>query len=999
MVNFFLKNKYLIILLFISIFSYLKWLSFSIFQKSDWNFLFSVQAKELLNPSIWSTNNSFGSIDLTFWRLPIDFFYGILGNYGFNSNVSDVFFVFIPIIILLPLASYLILKKITKSEIGAFVGSIIICFNTYFLAISTQGHIMINVAFVFCIFSIYFFIYAIEDINNKYLYFYSSLFLFVSTFYDLRVSYITIFILFFYAIFYLFIYHKNFFKIIKNSIIFLGISFIIINLYWLIPQFISGSIENNSILNRPLFGNIYWTLEASFNIFHPFWSGSFVSWFTIQEMPLYYWITPILAFGGLILNKKNKNIIFWGVISLLGILLTKQVDIPFINIYPWLYSHFPGFNAFREASKFYILIILGYSVLISSLIVWLWKNYNLGIIKNAIKYTIFILILFIFLWNIKPIITGEIKTMFEPRIIPSDYIIFKDFLGSQPAYFRTLQIPRNSRWVINTNNHPELSDVENIQSNWIHLSQVDNTARVQDKIVNILQQPFSKSLLEMSSIKYVIVPIQDIINDDDFFVDYGGRENPNIRQWYIDQLDKISWLKKIKIGTKDLEVYENSNYKEPIFAFSELYNFESLQNIENKYNFTQKLNNDFYFTSKNIFDKNLIGINNIFENTNLNNGVIMDTIENLNGNVKLYKNLNISNLNKYLFLNDQKIFEGVITVNKEINKFEYKNPNYKFDNIVSNPSFENGMWQEKVGDCHNFDENPILGMNLNKDDKTDGVQSLQLEATRHNACTKISLNVTSGGSYLFSFDYQSPNADHASYYLDFNDKNKTVIKDDLEITDTNWDTFSKAIKVPEGATTVSLYVYADSTDEKTNIINRYDNFKMIQVPDLTDAYYLVSEPEVKVIEPESISFDLINPTKKLVHIKGATTPFFLAMSESYHDKWQLQFNNNKINGFFNSWVPFVKPDKIQDEYHYKLNDFLNAWYIDTNEYCTDNNLCIKNADGSYDMEMTIEFFPQRWFYLGLLISGTTLVGCLGYLGYEGVKSIRIKIKKKHEKDN
>ena len=30
----------------------------------------------------------------------------------------------------------------------------------------------------------------------------------------------------------------------------------------------------------------------------------------------------------------------------------------------------------------------------------------------------------------------------------------------------------------------------------------------------------------------------------------------------------------------------------------------------------------------------------------------------------------------------------------------------------------------------------------------------------------------------------------------------------------------------------------------------------------------------------------------------------------------------------------------------------------------------------------IEFFPQRWFYLGLLISGTTLLACLGYLGYD-----------------
>ncbi|MEI6490878.1 MAG: carbohydrate binding domain-containing protein, partial [bacterium] len=346
-----------------------------------------------------------------------------------------------------------------------------------------------------------------------------------------------------------------------------------------------------------------------------------------------------------------------------------------------------------------------------------------------------------------------------------------------------------------------------------------------------------------------------------------------------------------------------------------------------------------------------------------------------------------------------KINDGLILVDEDYNFFKYDNPNYKLSNSIPNPSFEDGLWEKEVDDCHDFDNNSKIAIALDTKEKTDGNYSLQLEAERHIACTSKIITVKGGGSYQFSFDYQSPNAEHSSYYLGFNDKNKTLISEDLDIKDSEWNTFTKTIKVPEGATQVAIYVYADSTDGKTNIVNRYDNFKLIEVPDLSDAYYLVSEPEKKLVEPKSIQFDLINPTKKLVHIKGATTPFYLAMSESYHDKWQLQFNDNKINGFFDSWMPFVKPNRIPDEYHYKLNDFLNAWYVDTDQYCKNNNLCIKNADGSYDIEMTIEFFPQRWFYLGLLISGTTLVGCIGYLGYEGIKSIKRRRKSKYEKDN
>ena len=79
---------------------------------------------------------------------------------------------------------------------------------------------------------------------------------------------------------------------------------------------------------------------------------------------------------------------------------------------------------------------------------------------------------------------------------------------------------------------------------------------------------------------------------------------------------------------------------------------------------------------------------------------------------------------------------------------------------------------------------------------------------------------------------------------------------------------------------------------------------------------------------------------------------------------------------------------MSDEHHYKLNGFLNGWYVDTVELCEAKALCSQNADGSYDIEFVIEFFPQRFFYLGLLISGTTLFLCIAYLMYEGIRRIR-----------
>ncbi len=995
-----LKPKFFIFLaVILNIAVYYRWFTFSIFQSGDWSFNFYEGLKELSVLPVWIGNQGFGMIDLTFWKLPINLIYSLFGYFNYDSNIADFFIVYFPIIFLIPIGSYYLVKKISRSDIGALVGSLVFSFNTYFLSITTQGHIMINAAVSFCIVSIYLFIDGPNNKSRSSNYILSILFLFISTFFDFRISYITAVILFLYFMFCT--DFKNGFYLRVKTGIYLFLFFISLNFYWLLPQFISGSLMSNQVLGRSLFGNQYWSIENALCLVHPFWTGNLIEWFTIQEIKWYFWLAPLFAFLGLLFNKKNKNVLFFGFVSLLGIFLTKQVSEPFPGAYPWLYKNFPGFGAFREASKFYFLIILGYTVLIGSLVAYFWQIKVIFKNKNSPKYIILLATSMLFLWNTKPVVTGDLGTMLIPRSIPVDYVNFKSFLEKDKEYYRTLWIPRDSRWGLRTNNHPKVNTADILPSAFANILSQSPGMSPEEMILRVINEPLSRTLLSISQVRYVVVPIQDIENNDDFFKFYGGKENPNIRQWYIEKLNRVTWLNRVNVGTEDLVVYENEGYKTPVFSFLKLYNFDSLQNLDNKYFFTNNIGDNFYFVSSST-DKAiipLVKISSLFENTTLRNGTIVDNIDNGREKTKLFINLNISNLKNNLYLNNKHVSSGNVKLDQSVNVFEYKNPEYKFENIIQNPSVENGLWQEKVGDCNNFDKNPLIGMSLNKETKSDGVQSLQLEATRHIACTAIGLNVVADSTYQFSFDYQSPNADHAAYYLGFNDKNKTIINEDLPIKNKDWNTFSKTFKVPEGATSVSLYVYADSTDGKTNIINRYDNFKLIQVPDLSNAYYLVSDPGIKFVEPKSITFDLINPTKKIVHIKGATTPFYLAMSESFHQQWQLQFNNSKINGFFYSWVPFIKPDRISDEYHYKLNDFLNAWYVDVDQYCRNGNMCTRNVDGSYDMEMVIEFFPQRWFYLGLLISGTTLVGCVGYLGYEGVQAIKRRRKNKHEKDN
>ena len=574
--NFIKKNKFVIFILLISSGVYFRWLSFSIFTYGDGGFQFFDTLKEIPGFGIW---NSFGlgSVNLLPWRLvgPSSLIYGLFGILGFNSNIADKFIMNWPWIILSVISSFFLVRKITKSDIGGLIGSFVFSFNTYFLAINTQGQLLLSTASFFAVFSLLFFIKSLEE-KKIYLIILTALFLFFTGANDFRMLYIAVWLIFFYFLCFLVLRKKPLnYKIFLRDVLF-SISPIIIlfllNIFWIATSFKTGTLTNNDLFNRTLFGSDYFDITKAITLFHPFWNGKQPEWFVGQSIPIYFWLIPFFAFLGLLLNRRNRNVLFFGFVSLLGIFLAKQVSEPLGYIYKWLFENFPLFNAFREASKFYFLIALGYSVLIGEFAAWLWQNWNKQKWQIYGKYLLIFLISFVFLWNAKPIITGEIGSMFVPRQIPNDYLVLKDYILKQPEYFRTFWTPNNPRWAIYTNEKPIISDVNVIGREWeknVSLNPEYINLPVNEQITEIFKIKGANELFDISSIKYVIVPIRDFTNDDDFFIYYGGSENANIRERYISELDKVEWLKKIDIGTKDLVVYENENFKPHIYMTKE----------------------------------------------------------------------------------------------------------------------------------------------------------------------------------------------------------------------------------------------------------------------------------------------------------------------------------------------------------------------------------------------------------------------------------------------
>jgi hypothetical protein len=146
--------------------------------------------------------------------------------------------------------------------------------------------------------------------------------------------------------------------------------------------------------------------------------------------------------------------------------------------------------------------------------------------------------------------------------------------------------------------------------------------------------------------------------------------------------------------------------------------------------------------------------------------------------------------------------------------------------------------------------------------------------------------------------------------------------------------------------------------------------------------------EIKTLTNPHIFFQRINPTKYKIKIENATEPFYLTFSESFHPSWKAYIDADAmqcdpITTYKNVNVTecrqeskffevadltrlFSKP--ISEEKHFLVNGYANAWYIDTQKLGTGENFTV-----------TLYFKPQSYFYIGLIISGLTFIGCIGYL--------------------
>lgn len=269
-------------------------------------------------------------------------------------------------------------------------------------------------------------------------------------------------------------------------------------------------------------------------------------------------------------------------------------------------------------------------------------------------------------------------------------------------------------------------------------------------------------------------------------------------------------------------------------------------------------------------------------------------------------------------------------------------------------------WQYPVHDCGSTTKAQLIDMELTND--RGAGSSIKLSSGGHIACTFSKIELSKGQDYILNFDYRADNNDAAGYYLGFNDAKSSVISKKLKSTGAEWKTETIDFSVPGNAVLAYLYFYAYESEKNPMSIASYSKIELSTFPSVKGRFVYLDGPEPEIAKPGNLTYELINPTKKIVHINSAQKPFYLVMSSSYSDSWKALFANEEIGG------------------HFEVNGFSNGWFVNPFELCSGDNgvidsKCRKNDNGTYDFDLKIEFEPQKWFYIGLTISSLSFI-CL-----------------------
>jgi len=495
------------------------------------------------------------------WSWAVHPFFAFFGKLGIDFTYQMMLFGFLPIFIFSTWGVRKIFDKYKVGEWGKVFGALFYVTNSYLILLMDGGQITLALAYSLIPLAFYYFMESIEKSSLLNRLIASFAFLGISIF-DPRVLYLLGIILFLRFLF-LFFSEKRFSELAKNYFLtgtFIFATLFLYHLYWLLPAFfVKGSVLPQA------FGRVSQAEFLSFaNLGHALFLQA-PNWFKnvfgkVSPLSWEFIFIPLLVFLAPILKRKDKNIAFWLIISLVGVFLAKGVNEPFGGVYSWLFVNVPGFSFFRDSTKFFFLVTLSYSVLIGITVDELTKRFKWRLRISKWKITLLPLILVLyFLILVRPVWLGKMTGTFARPIYQEEYFRLSDRLRKDEDFARVLWIPTKTPLGYASPVHPAI-DAFKLLEKRPFASAVQGTY----ELFNFLRTSYMGQLFDISGIAYIIYPFPDERREE------LKQDNIDYYNWYTDKIANFPWIEKV-LQDSPVEVFETKSHQDRFFVASNVW--------------------------------------------------------------------------------------------------------------------------------------------------------------------------------------------------------------------------------------------------------------------------------------------------------------------------------------------------------------------------------------------------------------------------------------------
>lgn len=460
-------------------------------------------------PSIWDTSLSTGSYNVVqAISYPTLWLQGLLASLHLEWPLSERLLWIFPAVIVPSASTYALALLLSRRRLTACISALYMVTNSYIFILYQGGQFGVALAFGYMPLVLWAYLRG-QQRGRISSYILTGLVMSIQTIFDLRSTYMTLGILLLYGLFVCIdILADGQARNLRQAFLASGLphlavallTLVCLQLWWLLPALFvrapslpAGYGDVTGIL--PL---SHMQIDNGLALFHPFWFANDLHIYPINP---FFWCVPLLIFALLLRRRYDRQVQFLVALSLLAIFLVKGANGPANGIYPWLFTHLPGFSTFRDPSRFYQPLALAYALLLglaaaawhhrisAGLRAWRW-------LSIAASMGFFLLIAG---FPAYPALLDQARGALAVNNRPTDYTRFNDFIDRQPGFFRVLWAPARPRFATFSVAHPAL-DAGQI-SLCCHMT--DSPPQRPWLWLNL---PAAQRMLQALAIRYVVVP-------------------------------------------------------------------------------------------------------------------------------------------------------------------------------------------------------------------------------------------------------------------------------------------------------------------------------------------------------------------------------------------------------------------------------------------------------------------------------------------------------------